>query len=353
MKKALYNIAILLIIFSVFYLAPIGNDYKNFNKFSRNITTFDDKSADLSFNYNDYSLENVEDLDDTYIKVTPDKDFLNEIVEKIDNAKKEVFLETYILTETRIQKALKRASDRWIEVKVILEKDVYKADRLNNKAFDYLKRNWIFTVWASDYFSLNHTKMLIIDDEVIVSTWNYSYSTFAKNRDFFVISKDRELVSFLKNVFFYDFYWKKEFPHKNEVILTPFQWDKIYDLIKKADKEILIYTFNINDRKFLSLLKSKAESGVAIKIVGPSFSEIKNNKKVFWGLSDAWILVSPLKKDKQHSKAILVDGEFLYLWSINFSYYSINKNREIWLIVANNDIIDMFKKQFLSDFKNN
>ena len=49
---------------------------------------------------------------DLNLEVTPDKKYLDRIVSQIDEAKKRVYLEVYMLTEKRIIKALKDAKHR-------------------------------------------------------------------------------------------------------------------------------------------------------------------------------------------------------------------------------------------------
>jgi phosphatidylserine/phosphatidylglycerophosphate/cardiolipin synthase-like enzyme len=55
------------------------------------------------------------------------------------------------------------------------------------------------------------------------------------------------------------------------------------------------------------------------------------------------------KKISMHSKAILVDEKYLFIWSENFSEPSLDKNREMWLLLKNEDIIKKFIKIFESD----
>jgi phosphatidylserine/phosphatidylglycerophosphate/cardiolipin synthase-like enzyme len=50
-----------------------------------------------------------------------------------------------------------------------------------------------------------------------------------------------------------------------------------------------------------------------------------------------------------HSKAILVDNKFLFIWSENFSAPSLDKNREMWILFLNKKIINKFKILFKSD----
>jgi phosphatidylserine/phosphatidylglycerophosphate/cardiolipin synthase-like enzyme len=52
-----------------------------------------------------------------------------------------------------------------------------------------------------------------------------------------------------------------------------------------------------------------------------------------------------------HAKSILIDEKYLYIWSVNFSSYSMDQNREIWLILKNEDIIRQFITIFNNDFQ--
>jgi phosphatidylserine/phosphatidylglycerophosphate/cardiolipin synthase-like enzyme len=50
-------------------------------------------------------------------------------------------------------------------------------------------------------FSLNHSKMILIDDEIFLSTGNFTYSSFAHNREFMFFIKDKILYEKLNNLF--------------------------------------------------------------------------------------------------------------------------------------------------------
>jgi phosphatidylserine/phosphatidylglycerophosphate/cardiolipin synthase-like enzyme len=69
-------------------------------------------------------------------------------------------------------------------------------------------------------------------------------------------------------------------------------------------------------------------------------------------VQNAWIEIIVLPKYKMHAKAILIDDKYLFIWSINFSDYSIDKNREVWILLKNTDIIDKFLDIFKQDIKN-
>jgi phosphatidylserine/phosphatidylglycerophosphate/cardiolipin synthase-like enzyme len=52
-----------------------------------------------------------------------------------------------------------------------------------------------------------------------------------------------------------------------------------------------------------------------------------------------------------HSKAILIDETYLFLGSINFSEYSLDKNKEVGLIMKKENVVKKFRKIFEQDWK--
>ncbi|MDF1682886.1 MAG: phospholipase D-like domain-containing protein [Patescibacteria group bacterium] len=124
----------------------------------------------------------------------------------MENSKEKVYIEVYMFTEKRIKSAVKKAFQNGVEVKILLEKDPYMAYSINDNFYNEFVKESINVKWSDtkDY-ALNHSKFMIIDDLAIISTGNLTYSTFTKNRDFFVITKDKKIVSDLIKLFNYDY----------------------------------------------------------------------------------------------------------------------------------------------------
>lgn len=147
-------------------------------------------------------------------------------------------------------------------MKVLLEKNVYLAGNLNTKMFEDLKKNGIEIAYSNaKNYSLNHTKMMIIDDEVMISTGNYSYSSFKYNREFFLFFKDQNYLQLFEQIFHSDFAGiKKDFSQSN-LVLSPYSSrNKLEYLIKNAKKSIQIYAHNISDMSILELLVQAHDS---------------------------------------------------------------------------------------------
>ena len=336
-------IIIFLSIFSYFY----SEEYFNYHKNKQNLQTQNDL---INHEISNFTLSKIRDLEKIQLFYTPNKDLLNKIVEKINNAKTKIYIEVYILTETRIQKALKKAKDKWIDIKIILEKNPYKTTNINKKVANFFEKNNINFVWSNaNNYSLNHSKMILIDDESIISTWNLTYSTFNNNRDFFLFITDKEINLKFNKIFLSDYKWEKTNIYDNNLILSPFYSRKKFEiLIKSAKSDIKMYFQYFKDKKINNLLIKRKKEWIQIESI-ISKQSLNSNKKDLDKLIHNWINISILNKNNMHAKAILIDNKYLFIWSINLSNYSLDKNREIWILLTNTKIINNFINIFKSE----
>jgi cardiolipin synthase A/B len=345
-KQKLLTIFFTVIFITVFSIFNFS-EYKDFHTNKKNIS---EKQIKIKNNIKNFELNDIKNLQQTQIYSTPSKSLLEEIVKLINEAKKEIYLETYIFTEKRIQSALIDAYKKWIKIKIILEKSPYMAYNINNKTYNKLKKTWIDIVWSnSDNYSFNHSKILLIDDLSIISTGNFSYSTFTKNRDFFIFTNDNKINSKLKENFSNDYNWIKINIFDENLIFSPKTWRiKFEKLLNWAKNSIKIYFQYLKDDEFVNqLIKLKKEKNLDIKIIIPKTA--KNDKNIV-KLKNTWANIKVYEKYKIHSKAILIDENYLFIWSINCSNYSLDKNREAWILLINENIINKFVTIFNNDF---
>lgn len=331
------------------FLFSCSNEYINYHKQNQD---YNYDNLVIQNEIKDFSYESIWYLSWITLKSTPDLFLLQEMVEKIEDAKEKVYVEVYIFTEKRLRNAIIKAHKKWVDVKVLLEKNVYGATTLNNETYKLFEKNWIDVKRSNvENYSLNHTKLMIVDNEAILSTWNYSYSSFKYNREFFLFIKNIEILNKLHEIFKADFSWIKKNIYHNNLILSPFySREKLEFILKNASESIKIYSLNFSDESIKNILINKQKEWIEVKIIFPDIKKVDSNKEIIQEFEKAWIQVKLLKKEDLHAKSILIDWKYLYIWSINFSYYSINENREIWLLISNEEIIKDFLKIFLSDF---
>ena len=337
-------ISIFFIVFSIFNF----EEYYNFHKEKIEINK---NKIELESKIKNFDLKNIENIEEIKFYYTPSKDLLNKKVEKKNNSKNYVYIEVYKNNKKRIKEAVIKAKKRWVDVKIILEKDPYMAYTINDKTYNELQKNNIEVIWSNtENYALNHSKMILIDDLNIVSTWNLTYSTFTQNRDFFLFIKDKNTNKLLKEIFYNDFNWIKFSPYSENLVLSPsYSRNKIIDLIESAEKDIKIYIQYFNDEEINNkLIEIKKIKNIKISAIIPdTATQDENTKK----LIKSGIEIKKIPKYKMHAKAILVDEKYLFIWSENFSSYSLDKNREIWFIIKNNEVISDFLDIFNYDFK--
>lgn len=335
-----------LIFFSLFFLFSCQNEYIYFHNENKS-------NIQIEQEWNNFSFDTIEYLSGLTLKITPDTKILDDITAQIDHAKTRIYVEVYILTEKRIKKALIDGKKRWLDVKVLLEKNVYLANNLNTATFKELEKNGIEMKYSnSENYALNHSKMMIIDQQVIVSTANYSYSSFKYNREFFLFLEHKELLKVFLDIFESDFHGMKKNIYHNNLLLSPFSSRKKIEYgIKNAKKSIQMYVENFSDRDIIQLLLDKRKEWVLIQIIFPDLKKVSSNKEEIELFQQNNIEIKMIQKPIIHAKSLLIDEKYLYLWSENFSSYSLDKNREIWLFIKNSEIITQFIHIFKIDFK--
>ncbi|MDD3793490.1 MAG: phosphatidylserine/phosphatidylglycerophosphate/cardiolipin synthase family protein [Candidatus Gracilibacteria bacterium] len=348
MKKEKIISSIIIIIFFIIFSVFNFGEYYDFHKQKIENTKNYENNKNILKNFD---IKNIKEIKNISLRHTPNKDLLDEIVKKIENSKEKIYIEVYMFTENRIKTALIKAKKRGIDVKVILEKDPYMAYSINDKTYNELKKNTIEVVWSNTKnYSLNHSKMIIIDDEIILSTGNLTYSTFTQNRDFFVFIKDKKiLLDFLK-IFDYDFNGIKNYVENENIVISPNNSRiKIEKLFENAKNEIKIYMQYLNDEEMnQKLLKLKEKDNLKIQII---IDETAINNETTKNLQNKGIEIKKLPKYKMHSKAILIDNETIFIGSVNFSNYSLDKNRELGILTNDKQIIIDFLDRFKTDFK--
>lgn len=124
----------------------------------------------------------------------------DEIISFIDSARQSLDIEMYVFTSDRVVNALKRAHDRGVNVRIILERRVISNENTNHYA--ELKAYGIGIKWASRAYALTHAKSIIADGErVLVGSHNFSENALDENREASVIIKSAAAAGDFRRVF--------------------------------------------------------------------------------------------------------------------------------------------------------
>lgn len=275
--------------------------------------------------------------------------FPNEEEEKfllsaIDSSSKKIWIEMYTWTKMNsIYSSILKAKNRWVDIKVVIEWNVYGSPYINNSTINFLKENNIeFSYADNNKYNFTHAKFWIIDDNYYISTWNWTKSFFSKNREFIYNWNDNITKNFLEKIFLIDFSGKNfvqlwDIPY--HLVISPLNSrEKIQNFINNTKSEVFIYVQSVTDDNILQMLL-----------------ELKNTwKNIFLCTADnTWNRESSVLYDLDwkfaknpylHAKVMISDDEYIFLWSQNFTKNSIDNNRELWIIVNNPEKAKNIKK---------
>jgi len=132
--------------------------------------------------------------------------------------------------------------------------------------------------------------------------------------------------------------------HSNLVICNINCRVVIEKILSDAKESIIIQTQYIADQNIMKILQSK--SALERKFIVSDTSSSDDALKLFPNT-----LLKRLKKPYNHTKMILIDHKILLLGSMNLSATSMDKNREIWILLLDPTIINEFLVQFEKDRK--
>jgi phosphatidylserine/phosphatidylglycerophosphate/cardiolipin synthase-like enzyme len=114
------------------------------------------------------------------------------IIEVLDNAKQTVHVQAYSFTSALIAAALKRAYDRGVAVRVILDKSQV-SEKYSSATF--LKRAGI-AVWIDSKHAIAHNKVMIVDGRtVITGSFNFTKNTEERNAENLLVINDERIAN--------------------------------------------------------------------------------------------------------------------------------------------------------------
>lgn len=273
------------------------------------------------------------------ISSLPDIQVLESLISAIDQAKTRIWIETYTWTEKWTLAAVIRAKERWVDVKVVLEWSVYRTPWINNETVKQLKSSHVGFSYADNHrYTFTHIKTWIIDDRWCISTGNWSYTSFTKNREFMYCSYDSSILHDIEEIIQSDMkHVRPYFPEglDTRIGLSPENlrpW--ITSRIMNANTEIIVYNQTITDSEILSRLKEKADKWIKIHLCQSYHEDEDSQTWIVLPIKNIEMLVS--KKPYLHAKVFLIDGERVIIWSANMTENALNNNREILIDLGKN-----------------
>ena len=236
-----------------------------------------------------------------------------------------------------------------------------------------------------------HAKYAVADDTAVVTSENWGDRNFAPNatgsRGWGVVVESDQAADYLARVFREDVDWRGVSSWKNAseetyeqdqtdaAVRTGFEPERangtpyelfvapdsgvepIVSLIESADEEILVqqayirgWNESLGSNPYVDALRERATEGVDVRILldGRWYYEDKNSE-VAEALNssniDARVSERPI-----HTKGVVVDNESALVSSINWNKNSPKDNREVGVVVHDEEIASYFAEVFENDW---
>lgn len=250
------------------------------------------------------------------------------IVDYVKSAKKAVYMEVYVFTYKPLADALVDAARRGVDVYVILSAKVYGG--VPQQARDiakYLEDNGVKVRWNGDFPNV-HTKLYVIDNEtVIIGNINPTTSGFRSNKGVMLVIRNATLARQLAAIVLNDFHGRYPRYSLPGVLVSPIN-----------SQEGLEWILTQKGDLYVAMEQIYMDSGLVPYILQyPRYFAVVAR-------TDADIKAAV---DQDLVAKIIVVGPYVYVGSINIGYYSIQRNREVGLLIYNPQLADRLRALIL------
>jgi phosphatidylserine/phosphatidylglycerophosphate/cardiolipin synthase-like enzyme len=272
----------------------------------------------------------------------------------LNSARRTIDMTMYELEDPTAERALAAAARRGVDVRVLLDGGYYGGGSpANAGAFAYLRAHNVQVRWSPSYFALTHQKTITIDRRrSLVMTLNLTSQYYANTRDFAVDDQQPRDVAAIEATFAADWGGRRIVPPVGfgDLLWSPGAERALVGLIAGARASLDLENEEMADRPVIAALCAAVQRGVRVRVVmtyasewAGAFSTLgRCGAKVhlFHGETPLYI----------HAKVIVTDRTLAYLGSQNFSYTSLERNRELGVIVTSDPIVHSLESTFGADF---
>ena len=260
------------------------------------------------------------------------------VLQAINSAQKSIQLEDYMFTlggaSGPVAQALIAKARAGVDVRVILDRAPYGGHNPNPATAQALQAGGVQCQTSSPAFTYTHEKSMVVDGQVaVVMTFNMTNAGVASNREYGVVDTNPQDVADISNVFVADWNRAPVTVSAPNLVVSPINSRaKILALIDSAQSSILLEDEELNDPIVAQHLGAKAKAGVNVRVEVANGTSNAATQQLL--ASNGVTQFETMTSHYLHAKAIVVDGNRAYVGSENMSSTSLDKNREMGLILT-------------------
>ncbi len=268
------------------------------------------------------------------------KDGMTPLVVAIKKATRQIDVTIFRFDVKELQRALESAVTRGVKVHALIAHTSRGGEkRLRRLELELLNAG--VTVSRTDDDLLRyHNKMLLVDNETLYTLgFNFTRLDIEKTRSFGVATRNKAILAEAIKLFQADSTRQPYTASHDSFLVSPENARTgLASFIKSAKKELLIYDVKISDRSMIKLLQDRVKAGVSVRIIG----------KV--GKKGEGLKAERMPGMRLHVRAMLRDGQELFLGSMSLRGVELDKRREVGVIVKERAAAKHFREMFEEDW---
>jgi cardiolipin synthase len=185
-----------------------------------------------------------------------------------------------------------------------------------------------------------HAKMMIVDrQELHVYGFNYT-ALDLKSRSFGLVTKDRKVLQEALRLFEADVCRQEFEPSLDEgfVVSPENAREQLATFIKRAKKSLAIYDLKLADPQMIRLIHQRVKAGVDVRVIGRV------------GKRAGDVRAQMLPGDRLHVRAMIRDGDTVFVGSQSLRALELDMRREVGLIVHDVKVVKAMTDVFEQDW---
>ena len=271
--------------------------------------------------------------------VQPD-DGVAPLLEALEGARSSIDMYIFRLTYPAVEEALADAVRRGVVVRTLIA-------HLNGSGEDALRKLELrllglgATVSRTDEDLLRyHGKMMIVDRRTLyVLGYNFNRKDIERSRSLGVATQQSDLVAEALRLFQADFDRKIYTPGLDRFVVSPLNSRaSLLELVEGAREQLLIYDSRLSDNQMQRAIEGQAMKGVEVRVIGKVEKDLRD------------VAVRRFGEERLHVRAIVRDGQRVFIGSQSLRRAELERRREIGVIIDDRKIAGQIATIFDEDW---